>query len=43
MPYFAATLVPPVALAASNADVFFWALDVAGTYGIAVMFELLPA
>lgn len=43
VPDFVATLVPPIALAASSPDVFFKALDVAGTYGIAVLFGLLPA
>lgn len=43
VPDFVATLVPPIGLAASSPDVFFKALDVAGTYGIAVLFGLLPA
>ncbi|GAB2287108.1 hypothetical protein Dimus_021493 [Dionaea muscipula] len=37
------TLFPPVALALLNPDVFFKALDFAGTYGVLVLFGLLPA
>lgn len=42
-PDFAATLVPPVVFAGSVPDVFLKALDIAGTYGIAVLFGVLPA
>lgn len=42
-PDFAATLIPPVIFAASTPDIFLKALDIAGTYGIAVLFGVLPA
>lgn len=42
-PSYAATVVPPVAFAAANPDIFLRALDLAGTYGIAVLFGVLPA
>lgn len=42
-PDFAATLVPPIGLSATSPDIFFKALDVAGTYGIAVLFGFIPA
>lgn len=37
------TVVPPVAFAAASPGVFYKALDVAGTFGIAVLFGALPA
>lgn len=40
---FAATLFPPVVFASTSPDIFLKALDVAGTYGIAVLFGGIPA
>ncbi|KAK9810442.1 hypothetical protein WJX72_010819 [[Myrmecia] bisecta] len=42
LPY-AITLGPPLLLALSFPDVFFGALDIAGTYGVLVLFGLVPA
>lgn len=42
-PDYALTLVPPVIAAAAGPEIFIKALDVAGTYGIAVLFGALPA
>ena len=38
----AATVLPPLALAITFPDVFFKALDFAGTYGVLVLFGILP-
>jgi len=40
---YAATLLPPLALALTFPDLFFRALDFAGTYGVLVLFGLVPA
>ena len=37
------TLVPPYVLAMAFPGVFFQALDIAGTYGVLVLFGLMPA
>eukprot|EP00252_Welwitschia_mirabilis_P001882 TRINITY_DN11853_c0_g2_i2.p1 TRINITY_DN11853_c0_g2~~TRINITY_DN11853_c0_g2_i2.p1 ORF type:complete len:170 (+),score=31.64 TRINITY_DN11853_c0_g2_i2:585-1094(+) len=42
LPYLL-TVVPPVILALLNPDIFFKALDFAGTYGVLVLFGILPA
>lgn len=42
-PDYALTLIPPVIAAAAGPEIFIKALDVAGTYGIAVLFGALPA
>lgn len=42
-PDYAATLFPPIVFAAAAPDIFFNALEVAGTYGIAVLFGIIPA
>lgn len=42
-PEFAATIAPPVVFASLSPDAFLRALDVAGTYGIAVLFGVIPA
>ncbi|KAK9846332.1 hypothetical protein WJX81_001708 [Elliptochloris bilobata] len=42
LPY-ALTVGPPLALALSFPDLFFRALDIAGTYGVLVLFGVLPA
>ncbi|GAB2218449.1 hypothetical protein Drorol1_Dr00001672 [Drosera rotundifolia] len=42
LPYLL-TLFPPVGLALLNPEIFFKALDFAGTYGVLVLFGLLPA
>lgn len=42
LPY-ALTIIPPTILACLQPDVFFYALDVAGTYGVLVLFGILPA
>lgn len=39
---YVATLVPPLLLAISNPGMFFKALDFAGTYGVLVLFGLVP-
>ena len=36
------TVLPPVALAATNPDIFLSALNFAGTYGVMVLFGILP-
>ena len=41
LPYLL-TLVPPLVLALSFPDLFFSALDFAGTYGVLVLFGLIP-
>ena len=43
LPAYALTLVPPYALALAYPDIFFQALDKAGTYGVMVLFGVLPA
>ena len=42
VPYLV-TLLPPYVLAMAYPDVFFAALDAAGTYGVLVLFGLMPA
>ncbi|XP_050237776.1 uncharacterized protein LOC126687302 [Mercurialis annua] len=42
LPYFL-TLFPPLVLALLNPEIFFKALDFAGTYGVLVLFGILPA
>ncbi len=42
LPYIC-TILPPTALALVQPDLFFSALDVAGTYGVLVLFGILPA
>lgn len=42
LPYLL-TIVPPMVLALLNPDIFFKALDFAGTYGVLTLFGLLPA
>ena len=37
------TSVPPLIMAVLNPDAFFAALDIAGTYGVLVLFGILPA
>ncbi|KAK1867025.1 hypothetical protein I4F81_009535 [Pyropia yezoensis] len=36
------TLVPPTVIAVVSPDAFFWALDLAGIYGVSVLFGVLP-
>lgn len=42
LPYFL-TLFPPLILSLLDPDIFFKALDFAGTYGVLVLFGVLPA
>ncbi|BFG30207.1 hypothetical protein CerSpe_164810 [Prunus speciosa] len=42
LPY-AMTLVPPIVLSLLDPEIFFKALDFAGTYGVLVLFGILPA
>lgn len=42
LPYFLTT-IPPLVLALLNPDIFFKALDFAGTYGVLLLFGILPA
>ncbi|KFK26399.1 hypothetical protein AALP_AA8G243600 [Arabis alpina] len=42
LPYLL-TLVPPLLLAVLDPEIFFKALDFAGTYGVLVLFGILPA
>lgn len=42
-PDYAVTLIPPAIAAGAGPEIFFKALDVAGTYGIAILFGALPA
>ncbi|KAK8492993.1 hypothetical protein V6N12_037522 [Hibiscus sabdariffa] len=37
------TLIPPLGLALLDSEIFFKALDFAGTYGVLVLFGILPA
>ncbi|TYH53872.1 hypothetical protein E1A91_D09G125300v1 [Gossypium mustelinum] len=37
------TLIPPIGLALLDPEIFFKALDFAGTYGVLVLFGILPA
>lgn len=39
---FVATLVPPLVLSLALRDVFFSALDTAGTYGVMTLFGIFP-
>ncbi|KAH7837722.1 hypothetical protein Vadar_017235 [Vaccinium darrowii] len=41
LPYLL-TLIPPLALSLLDPDIFFKALDFAGTYGVLVLFGILP-
>lgn len=40
---YAVVLLPPLAFALVNPTIFFGALDVAGSFGISVLFGILPA
>eukprot|EP00186_Timspurckia_oligopyrenoides_P005001 CAMPEP_0182450600 /NCGR_PEP_ID=MMETSP1172-20130603/42386_1 /TAXON_ID=708627 /ORGANISM="Timspurckia oligopyrenoides, Strain CCMP3278" /LENGTH=533 /DNA_ID=CAMNT_0024648267 /DNA_START=128 /DNA_END=1732 /DNA_ORIENTATION=+ len=40
---FGCTLIPPLGIALAAPDLFFAALDSAGTYGITLLFGILPA
>jgi hypothetical protein len=40
---YALTILPPLACAAAVPDIFFSALDIAGTYGVMTLFGVLPA
>lgn len=40
---YALVLLPPLAFALVNPTIFFGALDVAGSFGISVLFGILPA
>ena len=40
---FVAAILPPTVLALSFPDIFFKALDYAGTYGVLLLFGLIPA
>ncbi|XP_057479647.1 uncharacterized protein LOC130766932 [Actinidia eriantha] len=42
LPYLL-TLIPPLVLSLLDPDIFFKALDFAGTYGVLVLFGILPA
>ncbi|XP_062016663.1 uncharacterized protein LOC133733070 isoform X2 [Rosa rugosa] len=42
LPYLL-TLIPPVVLSLLDPDIFFKALDFAGTYGVLVLFGIVPA
>eukprot|EP01018_Ginkgo_biloba_P036955 Gb_03200 [translate_table: standard] len=42
LPYLL-TIIPPLVLSLLNPDIFFKALDFAGTYGVLVLFGILPA
>ncbi|THG18159.1 hypothetical protein TEA_018764 [Camellia sinensis var. sinensis] len=42
LPYLL-TLIPPLILSLLDPDIFFKALDFAGTYGVLVLFGILPA
>lgn len=42
LPYLL-TIIPPLVLALLNPDIFFKALDFAGTYGVLLLFGILPA
>lgn len=42
LPYIL-SIVPPLVLALLNPDIFFKSLDFAGTYGVLVLFGILPA
>eukprot|EP00850_Spirogloea_muscicola_P004092 SM000017S02832 [mRNA] locus=s17:558669:560288:- [translate_table: standard] len=42
LPYLL-TLLPPLVLALTSPDIFYKALDFAGTYGVLVLFGILPA
>ncbi|GER55021.1 tyrosine-specific transport protein [Striga asiatica] len=42
LPYLL-TLIPPLILSLLNPEIFFKALDFAGTYGVLVLFGVLPA
>lgn len=37
------TLIPPLVLSLLDPEIFFKALDFAGTYGVLVLFGILPA
>lgn len=42
LPYLL-TLIPPLALSLLDPEIFFKALDFAGTYGVLVLFGILPS
>jgi tyrosine-specific transport protein len=42
-PLFSLVLLPPMGFSALNAGIFFEALDYAGTFGISVLFGIVPA
>ncbi len=42
-PLFSLVLLPPMGLSTLNAGIFFEALDYAGTFGISVLFGIVPA
>ncbi|MGD1908581.1 MAG: amino acid permease [Leptolyngbyaceae cyanobacterium] len=43
LPLFSLVLLPPMGFSALNAGIFFEALDYAGTFGISVLFGIVPA
>ena len=42
-PYFAVALLPPLGCALVNPDIFLSALNVAGAFGITMLFGVVPA
>lgn len=40
---YALTILPPLALSLTSPDIFYAALDIAGTYGVMTLFGLIPA
>jgi tyrosine-specific transport protein len=40
---YVASIAPPTLLALSFPDIFFKALDYAGTYGVLLLFGIMPA
>lgn len=43
VPLYGAILLPPLAVAVTDPDIFFAALDTAGTFGISLLCGVLPA
>lgn len=43
IPLYGAILLPPLAVAVTDPDIFFAALDTAGTFGISLLCGVLPA
>lgn len=43
VPLYGAILLPPLAIAVTDPDIFFAALDTAGTFGISLLCGVLPA